>query len=248
MPFVNSIKHLYRRYRQKQTEPGAAYDLWAGQYDDQSGNLMLALDEQLFSGLLNRIEVEHKKIADIGCGTGRHWPTILQKKPAGLYGYDLSNQMLRQLLIKFPEAKTARLGADSTLPCDDRSFDLVISTLTIAHIKDIAHALKEWNRVLKPGGNMIITDYHPVALAKGGNRTFRYKDQLIAVKNHVHSIAKVQAITARLALEPTGFVERRVDESVKSYYQHKNALSLYKEFEGTPIIYGLHLKKPDAAA
>ena len=33
----------------KDTDPGTAYDLWAYSYDSQPDNLMLALDEDVFS-------------------------------------------------------------------------------------------------------------------------------------------------------------------------------------------------------
>lgn len=50
-----------------------AYDIWSGSYDLQPGNLMLDLDEKIFTSLLKNIDLAEKEIADIGCGTGRHW-------------------------------------------------------------------------------------------------------------------------------------------------------------------------------
>ena len=53
-----------------------AYDIWSHSYDAQPGNLVLDLDEMIFSTLLEDIDLEHKLVADIGCGTGRHWQKI----------------------------------------------------------------------------------------------------------------------------------------------------------------------------
>ena len=64
----------------KERDVVEAYDLWSENYDMQPGNLMLDLDEILFSKLLTTLEIKNKDIADIGCGTGRHWTKILKKR------------------------------------------------------------------------------------------------------------------------------------------------------------------------
>ena len=171
--FQNLKKHVSAYlFSTKETEPEAAYNLWAKSYDSQPDNLMLALDEELFSGLLNNIIVENKIVADIGCGTGRHWKKIIAKNPKKLIGFDVSGEMLKILQQKFPEAETHLLINNELDTLENNSCDIIFSTLTVAHIKNIRKAITEWNRVLKPGGDIIITDYHPSALAKGGKRTF----------------------------------------------------------------------------
>ena len=143
---------------------------------------------------------------------------------------------------KFPGQTVSRL-TDEHLNETDASVDLVISTLALAHIPDAAKAIKEWVRVLKPGADLIITDYHPDALQKGGNRTFRHNNQLVAVKNHIHSVESVSLVAKQLGLTVMRITERKIDASVKSWYEKKQALSVYEKFKGVPIIYGIHLKK-----
>lgn len=156
----------------KDEEPEVAYNLWAGSYDSQAVNLMLALDEEIFFDLLNNINIKNKIIADVGCGTGRHWKKIFDQKPKIIIGFDVSEGMLNMLQQKFPQAKTHHLVNDELEGLEKESCDIIFATLTIADIEHAEKALEEWNRVLKPGGEMIITDYHPAALAKGGKRTF----------------------------------------------------------------------------
>ena len=144
--------------------PRDGYNLWAENYDDQEDNLMLALDEEVFSGLLNGIDVENKIIADVGCGTGRHWQKLLDKKPQKITGFDVSEGMLEILKQKFPVAETHLLKNNMLDQLKNNSCDIIISTLTIAHIKNAEAAINEWNRVLKPGGYIILTDYHPVGI------------------------------------------------------------------------------------
>jgi SAM-dependent methyltransferase len=228
-------------------EPAAAYDIWASSYDHQPDNLMLALDEELCARLLSRVILTNRIVADIGCGTGRHWKKLLDQGPARLVGYDVSPGMLEILRQKYPQAEVHLLedGVLSKLPTD--SVDLVLSTLTIAHIADVEAALKEWHRVLKPGGELIFSDYHPVALARGGQRTFRSGGKTIAIRNHIHPIKKIRSVAGALGMQELVFAERTIDESMRPYYARQQALATYQRFLGVPILYGFHLKKSDVA-
>lgn len=248
MPLLNSLRNFYHRFTQKITEPEKAYDLWAKQYDHQPGNLMLDLDEALFTRFLETVPVTDQVVADIGCGTGRHWKKILARKPQSLLGFDVSEQMLAELQRKYPQATTNHLGTEHQLSLPGESVNLIVSTLTIAHIENISEALREWKRVLTLGGSIIITDYHPVALSKGGNRTFSHNGETVAVRNHVHSIKYLNEIANDLGLQKIAFSEQLIDVTMKSYYENKNAVSLYQKFLGTPIIYAIHLKKPDGTS
>jgi ubiquinone/menaquinone biosynthesis C-methylase UbiE len=237
-------KHLFEL---KDTEPELAYNLWAGTYDAQPDNLMLALDEEVFGSLLSDITLYNKIVADVGCGTGRHWGKILDKGPIKLLGFDVSIEMLKILKQKFPQAETHRLISNKLAGLKDEACDCVISTLTIAHIPDAREALTEWNRVLRPGGHVLITDYHPMALAKGGKRTFMHEDHTVAVRNYIHTLQDLAAIARHLGLEMQCLMEKRVDDAAKAYYEKQNALAVFETWKGVPIIYGLSLKKQDAA-
>lgn len=227
----------------KEMDPAAAYDLWASGYDSQPGNLMLDLDEALFSSLISAVSIQNKVVADIGCGTGRHWSRIMEKKPAKLLGYDVSAGMLKKLQQKFPDAQTRMLHDHHLEGLGNAEADLVISTLTVAHIENLDQAMAEWTRVLKKGGDMIMTDYHPTALAKGGKRTFSHHNKVIAVKNYVHSIESIIEMAQKNNLLVVNRQEMKIDESTRHYYEKKNALKVYEQFRGTPIIYGLHFRK-----
>jgi ubiquinone/menaquinone biosynthesis C-methylase UbiE len=246
MPVTTWIKKIL--FSPKETNPARAYDIWAMGYDNQPGNLMLDLDEAVFSGLLADTDITGKAVADIGCGTGRHWKKIFSRNPNHLVGYDVSSGMLGKLEEKFPAAETHLLENNRLSASADHSFDLIVSTLTVAHIQDLDEALKEWDRVLKPGGSVIITDYHPAALAKGGKRTFKHKGKTWAVKNYIHPIEKIRQFTRQLGWTEMRFVERVIDDSVKGYYERQNALSLFEEYTDIPIIYGILLIKADDPA
>src|SRR6185503_12739579 len=71
MPLINWFNRIVPSQNVK--NPASAYDLWAAGYDEQPGNLMLALDEEIFAEFIKEIPIAGKVVVDIGCGTGRHW-------------------------------------------------------------------------------------------------------------------------------------------------------------------------------
>jgi ubiquinone/menaquinone biosynthesis C-methylase UbiE len=246
MPMLSRLKEYLFFSFKKETGPAEAYDNWALSYDNQPENLMLALDEVLINEIFSTTDFTTKVIADIGCGTGRYWQKIFDSKPARLLGYDVSEGMLDILKEKIPFAETFLLTNNRLKELKDESCDIIISTLTVAHIKNIEEALHEWARVLKPGGEMIITDFHPDALAKGAKRTFRHNNEPVIIRNYVHSIEKLKAIIRQLNLEILRLKEKRINDSVKYYYEKQNAIAVFNKFYGTPVIYAIHLKKADA--
>ena len=220
-----------------------AYNIWADNYDWQPGNLMLDLDEQVFSGLLSMVNIKSKQVADIGCGTGRHWDKLLKNNPASLTGFDVSPGMLEKLQQKFPQANTHAITDNLFSSIPNATYDMIVSTLTVAHIENIDEALKAWCRILKNEGDIIVTDFHPNALAAGGKRTFEHRKKQIAVQNYVHYMYHIKEVFQKYGLHVVNADERIVDDSVRHYYTEKNALPVFERFKGSRIIYGLHLKR-----
>jgi len=244
---IKSLKKYINRHvfapAVKECDVVAAYDLWAGSYDAQPGNLMLDLDEMLVSYFLLFIDLTGKNVADIGCGTGRHWPKLLQKKPAGLTGFDVSPGMLDKLTTKFPEAEVHTITDNSFAAVNDGVFDVLISTLTVAHIEDIEQALEAWCRILRYRADIVITDFHPDALAFGGKRTFMHENKQVAVRNFVHPVSLIKLILMRNGFVVVSEEEKKVDEAVAHYYAAQNANHVYEKFKGFPVIYGLHFRR-----
>ncbi|MEA2687504.1 MAG: hypothetical protein QOD51_111, partial [Candidatus Eremiobacteraeota bacterium] len=59
------------------------------------------------------------------------------------------------------------LQADLTepLPFADASFDLVLSSLTLHYLEDWMLALREFARVLRPAGRLVLSTHHPLMTA-----------------------------------------------------------------------------------
>jgi ubiquinone/menaquinone biosynthesis C-methylase UbiE len=243
IPTLRNIKQ--RLFKPEITEKSSAeaYDLWSEDYDAQPGNLMLDLDEVLFPKMVTQQIIHNKAVADIGCGTGRHWAKILQMQPLSLTGFDVSEGMLNKLQAKFPGANTYKITDDLLSNVHDASFDTIISTLTVAHIENIEQALQAWCKILKPVADVIITDFHPKLLAFGGKRTFRHHNECLAVKNYVHDVNTIKDVLKQNGFRLIAEEEIRIDETLKPYYEQQNALKVYERFKGFPVIYGIHLRR-----
>ncbi|HEY9196250.1 MAG TPA: class I SAM-dependent methyltransferase [Mucilaginibacter sp.] len=221
----------------------AAYDAWAAYHDSQPGNLMLELNDKLFAVLVQGISFKGKTVADIGCGTGRQWPLILAGQPDGLTGFDVSGRMLKKLQEKYPQADARLINDNLFSGIPDASFDIIVSTLTVAHIEYIEEAMQSWTRLLTPGGHIIITDFHPHMLALGGKRTFRHNKKVLAIRSYINPIYTIKDILLNCGCSLIAQEEIRIDETMKPFYQNADAMHVYEKYRGFPVIYGIHLTK-----
>jgi ubiquinone/menaquinone biosynthesis C-methylase UbiE len=242
---VSNIKRIFKKGHPVEKNSSEAYDMWSTAYDNQPGNLMLDLDELIFKSSFDAVDVKNKSVADIGCGTGRHWQKILSKNPKKLTGFDVSEGMLKKLKEKFVSAEVFQIKDDTLPNIPDASFDIVISTLTVAHIKDLEPALNAWCRILKNNAELIITDFHPQLLAHGGKRTFNHNSQQVSITNFVHPLNKIKDLFYQNGFTLVAEKEKIINEAVKKYYADQNALHVYEKFKDLPVIYGLHLKRTD---
>ncbi len=101
-----------------------------------------------------------KRLLDLGCGKGRfarHWISC----GASVVGLDLSAGMLVQG-FEFPRVK----GSAVRLPFATNSFECVVAIEVLEHIEStLVHTfLSEANRVLVPGGCLVIVDKNATAL------------------------------------------------------------------------------------
>jgi len=110
-----------------------------------------------------------RNILDIGCGGGGKTAYIAEKyKPAQIYGIDLSNDFINKAR-KF--SKSLNLTNTEFLICNaenlsfkDNEFDFIIMFDTFEHLKNPFKVLNEAGRVLKKGGEVLISFppyYHP---------------------------------------------------------------------------------------
>jgi ubiquinone/menaquinone biosynthesis C-methylase UbiE len=91
---------------------------------------------------------------DLGCGDGALSTAIRAER---LTLADVSTVALARARARLPDADTAELEPDAQLPFADGTFDLVVCTETLEHVRDVQLFLSEVRRVLAPGGRVAIT-------------------------------------------------------------------------------------------
>jgi ubiquinone/menaquinone biosynthesis C-methylase UbiE len=91
------------------------------------------------------------RVVDIACGTGILADRIERElHPANVYGVDMSEGMLNQARSRSAKVEWLR-GPAEQLPFDDGTLDAVVTTSAF-HFFDQPGALREFHRVLSPGG------------------------------------------------------------------------------------------------
>lgn len=99
------------------------------------------------------------RLLDVGCGTGM---LLRLAKARGFHavGIDASEGMLEKARASGDFAKEELLCTSATsLPFDDDSIDVVIASGSLVHIPDVAAAVREMLRVLRPGGLARVIDH-----------------------------------------------------------------------------------------
>jgi SAM-dependent methyltransferase len=107
---------------------------------------------------------ERFRVLDVACGSGGPTLRIAEKTGCSVDGVDIHDQAVARAR-EFAQgrglahrAQFHRVDASGTLPFDDETFDAVICIDAINHLPHRAAVLREWHRVLTPGGMVVFTD------------------------------------------------------------------------------------------
>ncbi len=105
-----------------------------------------------------------KRVLELACGTGG-----MSLRMAAQYGAQVVGTDINPAGIDAASTKARELGlqdrahfqivdADARLPFADSSFDMAFCNDAMNHLQNRPHVLKEWHRILRPGGRCLYTD------------------------------------------------------------------------------------------
>lgn len=187
----------------------SGYARWAGSYD-VARNPLIHIEEPAVHGLIDPLPLG--TALDAACGTGRH-TRYLRARGHRVIGVDATPEMLAVARQAVPDTDF-RLGDLTALPVETGSVDLVVCALALSHCQDIAQPVAELARVLRPGGHLVISDFHPFQLLLGGNAFFLDdKGRAGFVRSFAHTCDEYFAAFTANGLQVTRCLEPRMDES-----------------------------------
>jgi len=112
--------------------------------------------------LIKRREPSYPVIVDVGCGWGQSFKLLNDRfAPRRLIGIDINPHLLSAAAAEAARQGIAvefKQGTSSRLPLPDHSVDLVFCHQTFHHLIDQDGAIREFRRVLKPGGLLLFAE------------------------------------------------------------------------------------------
>lgn len=134
-----------------------------------------------------------ERLLDAGCGAG-HTALAFAPKVGTVTGIDLTIAMIAQARRLAQERELSNISFERAdverLPYPDASFDLVTSRYSAHHYPHPAAAIREFARVLKPNGALLLVDV--VAPDAPASDTFLNAIELLRDPSHVRDHTTTQ--------------------------------------------------------
>jgi ubiquinone/menaquinone biosynthesis C-methylase UbiE len=188
-----------------------AYDLtegyrrWAETYD-RLGRLF-PIEEPVMHALLDLLPPS--VVLDAACGTGRH-SAYLASRGHRIIGVDRSPVMLAQTRRKLPHGDF-REGSLEALPLASATVDAMVCALALIHVPTLGPVIREYARVVHPGGRVVLSDVHPFLVLLGWRAQFRTASgEAASIALHVHLLSDYFQAFAAAGLRVQGCAEPRL--------------------------------------
>lgn len=94
-----------------------------------------------------------KCILDVGCAAGTMMLTLEEQGFPEVYGIDISDKAVEECLEK--KLHTFKESAEET-HFKENFFDALVASDVLEHTSSDSKTLKEWHRILKPGGHVLL--------------------------------------------------------------------------------------------
>ncbi len=137
----------------------AMFDTIAPRYDFITRAFSYGMDRRWKRAMVERVQLPPRpNVLDLACGTGDFSILVAQRNPrARAVAVDLAERMLQ--LARVRGVKYVVCGDAGRLPFPDAFFDCVFIGYGLRNFPDLAVALREIERVTKPGGSLVSLDF-----------------------------------------------------------------------------------------
>ena len=210
--------------------PAAGYRLWAPTYAEET--VVSSLEDRVVRNL--RPGLEGRRLLDVGCGVGRR--LVDARASAALaVGVDLVPEML--LAAQSQPRGTVVAGDVRRLPFADRSFDLLWCRLVLGHVWDLAASYREMARVSATPATLIVSDFHPRAVAAGHTRSFRDRGgERREIEHRVHEASQHEEVAARAGWKLAARVDAPAGEEERAFYERAGKLRQFELEASLPLV------------
>ncbi|MGC1459138.1 MAG: class I SAM-dependent methyltransferase [Steroidobacteraceae bacterium] len=182
-------------------------------------------------------DVRGRRVLDLACGSGRYSRLLRERHAAQVVAVDDCAAMLAQV----SGADRVR-GTMMSLPFVSTAFDVVVCGLAIGHAVDIAPWMSEVARVLKTGGLLLYSDFHPAAARAGLPRSFKdQENRQVTVPHSRHELADQLQAAASANLTVDAVCEVRAGIELKEAFSQ--SADFYGRWHGLPLVLILRARK-----
>jgi len=163
-----ALYHLARAF--SQTEMAHSSNMRAAMADADALSVYRSANEiQRVIGAARQfgVSLDRKRVLDFGCNDGVLTGGFLRHGAAHVFGVDIDARAIeRARAVHSHERITYAVGTAATIPLPDASVDAVVGNDVFEHVSEVPAILKEFERVLVPGGQVLIGTWgwcHPFA-------------------------------------------------------------------------------------
>jgi ubiquinone/menaquinone biosynthesis C-methylase UbiE len=153
-------------------------------------------------------------VLDAGCGEGATAIHLAQSRRYDIEGVDILDFNIARGKLRAKEnGATVNFTQASydKLPFGDNSFDGIYTLETLLHAPDVESALKEFKRVLKPGGKLVMFEYTMPEISEMDPRQQRIF-RTIAEGSAMHSFLSFTHGSFPKRLDDAGFRDVKVED------------------------------------